>query len=47
MEVIKRTVWEAYTNSDTCEGRGHDVHIGYFTDEFEAKRATQFVRVLN
>lgn len=34
-------VWEAYTNSDTTEGRGVDVHIGYFTTELDAKQAVK------
>lgn len=32
-------VWESYTNSDTTEGRGADVHIGYFTQKSDAQEA--------
>jgi hypothetical protein len=34
-------VFEAYTNSDTIEGRGSDVHIGYFTHPDDAHAAAR------
>lgn len=34
-------VWEAYTNSDLTEGKGSDVHIGYFNRESDAKQAVK------
>lgn len=33
--------FEAYTNSDLTEGRGGDVHIGYFRYEDDAKKAVK------
>lgn len=33
--------YEAYTNSDLTEGRGRDVHIGYFVHESDARKAVK------
>lgn len=33
--------YEAYTNSDLTEGKGIDVHIGYFTNEIDAIKAAK------
>lgn len=33
--------WEAYTNSDQTEGRGHDVTIAFFTRHEDAVRAAK------
>lgn len=41
MKSLKINAYEAYTNSDLTEGRGRDVHIGYFEQEADAKRASQ------
>ena len=38
---VLKDVYEAYTNSDLTEGRGHTVHIGYFTRETDALRAVR------
>lgn len=32
-------VYEAYTNSDLTEGRGHKVTIGYFVNKIDAEKA--------
>lgn len=32
-------VYEASYNSDSTEGRGYGVHLGYFTHEKDAKKA--------
>jgi len=37
--LVIENVYEAYTNSDGIEGRGGDVHIGYFTHLGDAKNA--------
>lgn len=34
-------IYEATRNSDTTEGRGHDVTIGYFTELSDAVRAAK------
>lgn len=39
-------VWEAYTNSDLTEGRGHKVTIGYFQHKQDALLAAQGQRVM-
>lgn len=33
--------WEAYTNSDQTEGRGHDVTIAFFTHRKDAVKAAR------
>lgn len=41
METINLKAYESYTNSDKTEGRGHDVHIGYFVNIDDAILASK------
>lgn len=42
MKVFEmKNVYEAYTNSDLNEGRGHDVTIAYFVNEGDAEMASR------
>ena len=36
----KLVLYEAYTNSDLIEGRGNDVHLGYFKVQSDAEKAS-------
>jgi hypothetical protein len=40
-ELEGQPIFEVYGNSDTTEGRGSKVHIGYFTDEGVAHKAAK------
>lgn len=41
MERFLKNAWAAITNSDTTEGRGSDVIIGYFKDKRDAINAAK------
>lgn len=37
--VTKMTLFEVTTNTDSTEGRGHEIHYGWYLTRAEAKRA--------
>lgn len=39
MKVIEEDVWTVKANSDTTEGRGSDIHVGYFKRKTDAIKA--------
>ena len=41
MKHFRESCYEAYTNSDTTEGRGSHVTIGYFLREMDAQKAAR------
>jgi len=41
MKTFKQNCFEAYTDSDLNEGKGHKVTIGYFTNQADAYKAVQ------